>query len=268
METATYIIDTFTETRFKGNPTGVCYFTNTMDDETLLALGNELGFPVSAFITKRSNSNDEYDIRYFTPTTEIPACGHATLAAAQVVLLEDKIHNPTFHTTNNIVIRTVYDDGLILMSYPKYELKDHTVSKEMMSTLGLKEYTSAGFCPELEAIFIEMNDASALKALQPDYAKLVASNKVVKEVVITSESDNDFHDYVLRSFCPWIGIDEDPVTGSVHSVLAGFWKERLHKDVFNVFQASERGGEILVKAFDDKVEIGGRCVVVLKGNLL
>lgn len=267
METVTYIIDTFTETRFKGNPTGVCYFKHAVDDETLLALGNELGFPVSAFISKRSNGNDEYDIRYFTPTTEIPACGHATLAAAQAVLLEDKIGNPIFHTTNKIAIRTVYDDGLILMSYPKYELKAHEVSEEMMMSLGLKEYKSAGYSPELEAVFIEMKDASALKAVQPDYAQLVASSKEAKEVVLTSESDNDFHDYVLRSFCPWIGIDEDPVTGSVHSVLAGFWKERLHKDVFNVFQASERGGEILVKAFDDKVEIGGRCVVILKGNL-
>lgn len=265
METVTYIIDTFTETRFKGNPTGVCYFKHNADDETMLALGNELGFPVSAFISKRPN--DEYDIRYFTPTTEIPACGHATLAAAQVVLSEDKIADPTFHTANGVVIKTVYNDGLIIMSYPKYGLINYDVSTEMMRSLGLKEFISAGYCPQLEAVFIEMNDASALKAIQPDYAKLVASDKGAKEVVLTSESDNNLHDYVLRSFCPWIGIDEDPVTGSVHSVLAGFWKERLHKDVFNVYQASERAGEILVKAFDDKVKIGGRTVTILKGYL-
>ena len=266
METVTYIIDTFTAAAFKGNPTGVCYSSESMDDETMLALANELGFPVSAFLSKEKEGN-EYQIRYFTPTTEIPACGHATLAAAQVILLEDKIPNPTFHTSNNIIIKTVHDDGFIMMSYPKFDLQDYAVSAEMMNSLGLTTYKSAGYCPQLEAVFIELNNASALKAVRPDYAKLVASSNEAKEVVITSAADSELHDYVLRSFCPWIGIDEDPVTGSVHSVLAGFWKARLRKDVFNVFQASERGGELVVKAFDDKVEIGGRTVTVLKGTI-
>jgi PhzF family phenazine biosynthesis protein len=266
METVAYIIDTFTAAPFKGNPTGVCYSHERMDNETMLSLANELGFPVSAFLNKANGSN-EYKIRYFTPTTEIPACGHATLAAAQVVLLEDKITNPTFHTSNKIIIKTLQDDGLIMMSYPKYDLQDYTVSAEMLDSLGLTTHKSAGYCPQLEAVFIELNNASALKAVKPDYKKLVASSHQVKEVVITSASDSELHDYVLRSFCPWIGIDEDPVTGSVHSVLAGFWKTRLRKDVFNVFQASERGGELVVKAFDDKVEIGGRTVTLFKGTL-
>lgn len=231
------------------------------------ALANELGFPVSAFINKAAHTNNEYEIKYFTPTTEIPACGHATLAAAQVVLLEDKIHNPAFHTTNKITIQTLHDDGLIMMSYPKYGLKHYDVGEDMRQGLGLKEYKSAGYCPELETVFIEMNSAAALKSIQPDFAKLVASSNIAKEVVITAAADNQLHDYLLRSFCPWIGIDEDPVTGSVHAVLAGYWKERLHKDVFNVYQASARGGELLVKAHDDKVEIGGRTVVVLRGEV-
>lgn len=267
MKTVTYIIDTFTAAVFKGNPTGVCYSNINMDSETMLSVANELSFPVSAFINKSSTANNEYDIRYFTPTTEIPACGHATLAAAQVVLLEDKIANPTFHTSNKIIIKTLHDDGLIMMSYPKYALQDYTPPAEMLNSLGLTAYKTAGYCPELEAVFIELTNASALKSVRPDYAKLVASSSEAKEVVITSTSDSELHDYLLRSFCPWIGIDEDPVTGSVHSVLAGFWKERLGKDVFNVFQASARGGEVVVKAFDDKVEIGGRTVTVLKGTL-
>jgi predicted PhzF superfamily epimerase YddE/YHI9 len=86
-------------------------------------------------------------------------------------------------------------------------------------------------------------------------------------VVITSISDDANFDYFLRSFCPWIGIDEDPVTGSVHSVLGNFWKQRLHRQNMNAYQASARGGELLIRAFDDRVEIGGEAVVILTGEM-
>lgn len=86
-------------------------------------------------------------------------------------------------------------------------------------------------------------------------------------MVITSLSDDKRYDFLLRSFCPWIGIDEDPVTGSVHSVLAGFWEERLGKKSLTAYQASFRGGEVFVKSFAEKVELGGKSVIVLKGEL-
>lgn len=263
----TYIIDTFTSIRFTGNPTGVCYYTDELDHHTMLSLANELGFPVSAFIGKRPARINEYDINYFTPTTEIPACGHATLAAAKVVILEDQVSNPVFHTSKGIAISTVQEQEFIMMQYPKYALQPWTASTQMLQSLGLQGCISSGYCPELESVFIELGTPEELKAVQPNYSALVASHDEAKEVVITSPSDHECHDYLLRSFCPWIGIDEDPVTGSVHSVLAGFWKERLNKVVFNVFQASARGGELLVKVYDDKVSIGGKTIVVLKGQV-
>jgi predicted PhzF superfamily epimerase YddE/YHI9 len=102
-----------------------------------------------------------------------------------------------------------------------------------------------------------------LRALSPDYSRLVqSSSAVLKEVVVTSRSDHAPYDFLLRSFCPWIGINEDPVTGSVHTVLAHFWKEKLGKNSLTAYQASERGGEVYLKALDNAVELGGNMVTL------
>jgi PhzF family phenazine biosynthesis protein len=260
MQPPTYVIDTFTAPALTGNPTAVCYVEKNADDNTMPAIAAELNFPVTAFINKLSEGS--YQIKYFTPTTQIPACGHATLAAAKAAQLHDGITSPTFRTTSNIIIKTSTEGDVIMMRYPKYNLQPVQITEATLQSLQLKNYKSAGYCKELETIFIELNDAATLRTIQPDYGKLVASNTVTKEVVITSVSDDKNYDFLLRSFCPWIGINEDPVTGSVHSVLAGFWSERLTKNELKAYQASERGGEILVRNNNGEVEIGGRMTVV------
>lgn len=264
MKMNTYIIDAFTSVAFKGNPTGVCYVENAINEDKMLALANELNFPVTAFVQKISPQ--QYAIRYFTPTTEIPACGHATLAAAKATTLEDGTASATFHTTEGIALKTTAEGELIMMTYPKYEMRSFPVTNEILQGLDLKEFKTAGYCPELETLFIE-TDPKTLRAIQPDYARLVKSSDAIIEVVITSVADSNEHDYLLRSFCPWIGIDEDPVTGSVHTVLSGFWKDRLHKSTLKAYQASARGGELVVKAYDDKTEIGGKAIIILKGQI-
>lgn len=259
-----YIVDTFTNKPFKGNPTGVCCLTAPTSDAALLSIANELNFPVTAFIAETTGNG--YTIRYFTPVTEIPACWHATLASARVALLEDGIANATFHTTNGIALTTTTDGDLTMMTYPKYNMQPFDISRDLLDGLGLTGYRTAGYCSELEALFLE-TDAGTLRTLRPDYPRLVQSNDIIKEVVVTSLADSDEHDYLLRSFCPWIGIDEDPVTGSVHTVLAGFWQQRLNKNSLKAYQASQRGGELVVKAFNDKTEIGGKSVVIMKGKI-
>ncbi|HEY0680645.1 MAG TPA: PhzF family phenazine biosynthesis protein [Chitinophagaceae bacterium] len=268
MQVITYIIDTFTSANFKGNPTGVCYSEEEMDQSTMQSIAGELNFPVTAFISRHHSYSNEYSIKYYTPTTGIPACGHATLAAAQVALMEDAMEASVFHTIDGIRIKTVSEGNMIFMSYPKYDVWQYEVEQEILDSLQLSNYKNAGVSDQLEALFIELDNPSVLRAIQPDYFRLLKSNNIIKEVVITSVADDREHDYLLRSFCPWIGINEDPVTGSVHSVLAGYWKERLNKNILKAYQASERGGELLVKAFDDKVEIGGENVVVLKGKMM
>jgi PhzF family phenazine biosynthesis protein len=235
----------------------------------MLSIANEINFPVTAFIKKKQGEIATYDIRYFTPITEIPACGHATLAASKSVSLQQGAGNAwEFHTVTNISIKTFVEANRILMTYPVYVMEEQVINAELLAALDLNDYKTAGYCEDLETLFIELESAESLRKIQPDYRRLVKSSKVIKEVVITSVSDNANFDYYLRSFCPWIGIDEDPVTGSVHSVLGNFWKKRLHKEFMNVYQASPRGGELVVRAFDDHVKIGGEAVVILAGEIM
>ena len=118
------------------------------------------------------------------------------------------------------------------------------------------------YAKNLKQFFIELEDPLLLKTVQPDFVKLISADNSITEVVLTSVSDVSKYDFILRSFCPWIGIDEDPVTGSVHSVLAGYWRTRLNKNELKAYQASDRGGEIFVTALPGNVEIGGKVTVV------
>jgi PhzF family phenazine biosynthesis protein len=267
MKIKTFILDTFTSIPFSGNPTAICYCDNDIEPGRMQLIAGELGFPVTAFIKKNNIGKDEYKIRYFTVTTEIPACGHATLGAAAVVFNLESSTIINFQTIDNLIINIRKEDQLIVMNYPKYELTNYKIPDELIRSLQISGYKSAGYCSELETLFIELDNPEILKSVKPDYARMVAADENLKEVVITSISDNRNYDFFLRSFCPWIGINEDPVTGSVHSVLAGYWKRRLGKDVLKAYQASERGGEIKVKSFEDKVELGGNCVILLNGEL-
>ncbi len=266
MELPTYIIDTFTAVQFSGNPTGVCILREEVDSNELLLIAQELNLPVTAFIKKKISGSDQYDIKYFTTTTEIPACGHATLVSAKVASLRGS-NTTEFYTINGIVIKTTMNEDMITMIYPKYELEDFFVSHEILLSLGIENYQTAGYCSKLETLFLVIDNPRVLRNLEPDYSRLSKSNQVIKEVVVTSVSDDKKYDFLLRSFCPWIGIDEDPVTGSVHSVLAGLWADRLNKNELKAYQASKRGGELFITAYNNQTKIGGKATIILEGNI-
>lgn len=262
-----FIIDTFTSNKFRGNPTAVCLPEQMLPDGASLSVARELNLPVTAFVEKDPNDSGLYSIRYFTATREIPACGHATLASAGVVFELFSTNNAVFRTCENSLIETEKYHEIIRMTYPKYELISFPDPSVLLKSLQIDSFLSAGFCKELETLFVELDSPAVLRNIQPDYKELVESSDMIKEVVIMSVSDDKKYDFLLRSFCPWIGINEDPVTGSVHSVLAGFWGDKLRKQTLRAFQASERGGEVYVSALDNKVYIGGYIAPVMKGKL-
>lgn len=262
-----FFINSFTSEKFKGNPTAVCLTDKKLNADTASSLAKEFNLPVTAFVEFGQHQNI-FPIRYFTPTQEIPACGHATLASVKAVVDRFSIDAPSFKTIENIILHTHIRDNVITMTYPKYQLRDCSISNTLLQCLKIPAYRSAGICAELEALFIELDDPTLLKSIQPDFEKLVASNDKIIEVVITSLSGDNNYDFILRAFCPWIGINEDPATGSVHSVLADFWKTRLDKTNFKAYQASQRGGEVFVTALRDKVQIGGRATVVSMKEIL
>lgn len=258
----TFFINTFTGLGCKGNPTVVCLSEVTISDEQYLQLAQEFNVPVTAFVDTIAQTEDSYSIRYFTTTSEISACGHATLAAAKVLFELHGKEDVRFMTSAQVMIRAIQKTETILLQYPVYSLTTCSVPIPLLESLQLKETVTAGFCAELETLFIELASAAELRRVQPDYQRLVNSSNTIKEVVITSVSDDERFDYLLRSFCPWIGIDEDPVTGSVHTVLAGYWGNRLSKAILKAYQCSAAGGEILVKADGPSVWIGGMAQIV------
>lgn len=262
MPVPVYIVDTFTSATAKGSPTAVCITGNALNDDEMLAIACQLNFAVTAFIDKTTTGS--YYIHYFTRTTAIAACGHATLAAAKVIFETDNTTIENFTTIENIVIEVRLQNGLVVMTYPKYNLESCVVSKQMLSSLNLQQYRSAGYCKELQTIFIELDDETVLKNIQPNFKKLVTSSDSIKEVVLTCAARNNNFDYLLRSFCPWIGIDEDPVTGSVHAVLAAYWQQRTGKATMKAYQASAAGGEIFVTAFSNKTELAGNSSITNK----
>ena len=268
MKIATFLIDTFTAMPFRGNPTAVCLHDHNLDSQSMLSIASELNCPVTAFVQAKAGQNPAYDIRYFTSITEIAACGHATLGAAKQVL-EDRSDTEAidFYTVQDVVIKAFFTGQSIMMIYPVYQEKKCEVDKRILNALGLDGYLTAMHSLDLETLFIEVSNVSVLKKVTPDYKTLLASSDNIKEVVITSVSDHPKYDYYLRSFCPWIGIDEDPVTGSIHSILGNFWKKRLNKENLKAYQASARGGELQVNAFEDHVEIGGEAVIIMKGEI-
>lgn len=262
-----FIIDTFTKKPFKGNPTAIFYTTAPIQTHIAQMVAKELNLPVTGFINKTGPENEKHTIRYFTPITQIPACGHATLAAAAVLLETEKSEKANFTTSENINIATEIINGKIALAYPKYFTDNFTIERELLNNLDLLGYVEAGFCKELETLFIELEQANIVRNVKPDYHKLLSLDVSFKEVVIFAPSDSNDYDFVLRSFCPWIGIDEDPVTGSVHSVLAVKWQKKLQKDTLRAYQASERGGEVGLHVFDDKINISGDFVIVGRGEL-
>jgi len=261
-----YLLDTFTKEKFKGNPTPICLLEKVLSVQTMHAFSNEFNAPVTAFVEPK-NENNIYPIRYFTITGEIPACGHATLGAAFVLHNQTVGTQITFETVEKIRLQTRKDNGVTFIEYPKFNRTDFIIPRMLMNALNIRNSQTNFFSEELQSLFIELENENEVKQLSPDFKMLLESTDKIKEVVVMSKAENQNYDFVLRSFCPWIGIDEDPVTGSVHSVLGQFWKERLNKNVLVAFQASQRGGQIFINQLQNTVEIGGHVEIIIEGKL-
>lgn len=261
-----FFLDTFSSKEFQGNPTPIYLMKNTYSKEKMKQLAKEFNAPVTVFVQGENNGNT-YRIFYFTVKGEIPACGHGTLGAAYVLFNQNRhLTSVDFVTKEGILLTATKNDGTTFIQYPKFDYLEAVPNDNLKEALGIKHYKSCFFCQELETLFIELVNAEAVRGIQPDFNKLIQSTDTIKEVVVMGPSDNDSIDFILRSFCPWIGIDEDPVTGSIHSVLGHFWKSRLNKDVLQVRQASARGGNLTIMPLKNAVKIGGDCKILIEGR--
>jgi PhzF family phenazine biosynthesis protein len=253
-----HFIDTFTSEPGKGNPTAVVVLEEELNRRPMQLLAAEFGLPVTAFLLRIAEGL--YRIRYFTVSREIAACGHATLAASAVVHQTTRLSEIRFLTKGRIVIPTTVRNNSVSMQYPRYTVRKFCMNEQLLASLGIQSFLAATYCSELECAIFELEDATELRLLKPDFFRMVESCTCITEAVVTTRSDNAEYDYMLRSFCPWIGIDEDPVTGSIHSALAPYWSARLGKNELKAFQASKRSGEFELSITPTNVLIAGSFV--------
>ena len=264
----TYIVDSFTDEPFKGNPAGVCLSDSQISDEKMLLIAKELGFSETAFVTQWSGQNG-YSIRFFSPKMEIPLCGHATLAASKVIFNKDSdISNIHFVNIQNLDLIIQKDGEHIKMEFPVYETEYQIAPNELLEALGITEINNSGYNKETNILLLEIDDYNVLRKLKPDFEKLKKSHDSINGVLVTALSEKPNYDFESRYFWPWSGTNEDPVTGGTHTFLAKYWGERLNKKKMSSFQCSERTGFMEVELIDEyRMTIKGKAQIVLKGEL-
>ena len=262
----TFIVDSFTNESFKGNPAGVCFPENALNEKQMLQVAMELGLSETAFVQPTTNAA-VYTIRYFSPQKEIPLCGHATLAAAKVLFSQTTAKDIHFITVENLDLMVQQQDDAITMEFPVYDTVAAMAPPAMLAALGLTAVVNTVFSAKNKIIMLEIGDSSVLANLKPDFNALVKSYEGINGVLVTAPSKDVAYDYQYRYFWPWAGTNEDPVTGGVQTFLAKYWSERLHKKNMKAFQSSARTGYMNVELQDEKVLLTSNAVIMLEGEL-
>jgi PhzF family phenazine biosynthesis protein len=256
-------VDAFTADPFKGNPAGVCLLRAPAEASWMQNVAAEMNLAETAFPLPEG---DGFRLRWFTPMVEVKLCGHATLATAHVLweqglLPQDR--EARFETlSGGLAARR--DGDLIELDFPaRPPLPEPPAWAEaVVGALGVKPVFIG---MSAEDVIFEAADEGTVRALEPDFAAL--RSLPARGVIVTSRAAERRFDFISRFFAPAVGVDEDPVTGSSHTVLVPYWAKKLGKTAFTAYQASARGGVLYLKLAGDRVKIAGRAVTVIRGEI-
>jgi len=259
-----YLVDAFTDRPFAGNPAAVCPLTEPLPDAVMQQVAAEMNLSETAFVIA-DPGGDGFGLRWMTPTVEVDLCGHATLAAAHVITteLEPDRAQVRFHTRSGVLTVDRDRDRLTMdfPSRPPAAVEDDRLRDLVGAALGATPAALARTA-NLLAVF---EHADEVRALAPDFARV--RELPCGGVIATAPGDGGA-DFVSRYFTPQHGIDEDPVTGSAHCVLAPYWAGRLGKQQLRARQVSRRGGDLDVALAGDRVRLTGQAVLMARGTLL
>jgi PhzF family phenazine biosynthesis protein len=253
-----YQVDAFTDRTFAGNPAAVCLLDRWPEDALLQSIAAENNLSETAFLVK---DGARYALRWMTPVTEVELCGHATLAAAFVILnhLAPTLDEVTFDTLSG-ELRVHRGNGGLHMDFPALPPLPCACPPELLAALGKPPQEVLRSSTFYVARYDNAND---IRTLQPNMAKLLAID--LMGVIVTAPGDSE--DFVSRVFGPKVGIPEDPVTGSAHSVLTPYWAAQLGKPRLHARQISARGGELFCELRGDRVDIAGQAVLFMQGEI-
>ncbi len=274
-----YVVDAFTDSPFKGNQAGICFLDKSygsIDESILQKIAFEMNLSETAFVspinTKESFSDaEDFNLRWFTPTTEIDLCGHATLATAHVLFHELANSNKElkFHTMSG-VLSVSKDEDFLKMDFPANPSESISSIDFISTSLGLQkeEIISWEYDPKLANVLVEVKNSDILQRIEPDFAKLkkyTGKLRIVGLIITAKMSETDF-DFASRYFAPWVGINEDPVTGSSHTTLGPYWSAKLGKTELQTIQLSKRTGKLKLIVTNSRVYIKGKSCTILSGK--
>ncbi len=254
-------IDAFTGEPFKGNPAAVCILEEPADEPWMQNMACEMNLSETAFIVPKAEA---FDLRWFTPTTEVDLCGHATLASAHALWQEGVLQKdqPARFETRSGLLTARLKGEWIELDFPANTVEPIPPPEGLTEALGVEaKFTGWDGTDYL----VEVASEEIITGLQPDLKALKLFP--MRGVIVTSRANSTQYDFVSRFFAPGAGIDEDPVTGSAHCSLGPFWASRLGKQEMRGYQASSRGGFVRVSLKDDRVLLGGQAVTVFQGEL-
>lgn len=263
-----YQVDAFTDEAFKGNPAAVCILDNTIEDRKMQLIASEMNLSEIAFILPKERNT--FQLRWFTPKEEVPLCGHATLAASEVLFNEIGIdNNEIIYETKSGILRANKDADGIILDFPRDEYKIYNNSdiNYLLKAMGISDYKKIIYGKGTKKLVVHLENEKEVININPDFEVMKKFHLTnIKGVGVTAQTKGKY-DFITRYFNPWAGVNEDSVTGSVHTLLATYWKDILDKKILRVYQASQRSGEILLRIKENKrVELVGKALIVLKGK--
>jgi PhzF family phenazine biosynthesis protein len=258
-----YQVDAFADRTFGGNPAAVCPLEREAPASWMQAVAAEMNLSETAFVHVEA---DAFRIRFFTPTTEVPLCGHATLACAHILWELGTVapDRPITFQAPRETLRAAREGDWIRMDFPADPVRPAQPPDGLAEALGVSPLRAyAGVFP---GFLLELPSAEAVRTARPHFDALRRGRYGM--VILTAAGDSAPYDFVSRFFAPDFGIDEDPVTGVAHCSLTPFWAERLGRAELTGYQASRRGGVVRVRSRGARVDILGRAVTVFRGEWL
>ncbi|MGP1395665.1 MAG: PhzF family phenazine biosynthesis protein [Inquilinaceae bacterium] len=258
MDLPLFQIDAFADAVFAGNPAAVCPLDSWLPDDRMQAIAAENNLSETAFFVP---DGEGYALRWFTPVAEVDLCGHATLATAFLVFerLRPDLRSIAFSTRVSDTLTVTRDGDFLVMDFPRWDAEPVADDPAVTASLGAAPRTLLNG-PDLMAVF---DDEAAVRDIAPDFRAV--GRLPARGVIVTAPGRNV--DFVSRFFAPAVGIDEDPVTGSAHCLLAPYWAGRLGKTDLVGRQVSRRGGTVRCTVADGRVRLAGRAVLYLEGTI-
>jgi len=249
-------VDAFAPEPLTGNPAAVMPLDHWLDDAVMQAIAAENNLSETAFTVPSDREDADYDLRWFTPTSEVDLCGHATIATGHILVTGQ----PLRFSTRSGVLAVARRGEVLELDLPAAKL---TEAREpgLCAALGIADqpvWLAAG-CND--AAIIEVDDEAAVRAVSPNMAALA---RIARMAVVTARGSD--HAIASRVFVPYLGIDEDPVTGSAHAALVPYWASSIGRTSFTALQASKRSGVLECRLDGDRVVLGGTCRTVIVGQ--